>query len=174
MKVDDAVLGDGSDSAMLAVDHVLEVSPGDKKDNSIPIGPMFQLHSFKLVGTRSMSNTPATTDSQLQTAIDVTGTAGNLSLTNTGMQLSITSLGTPTGITLTTLTSRLGVTLPLTLKATTSLITSGATFTAPNVSATLTLIPTATSDGRLTGTITFTTSNGIAQFSVDWQVGDAP
>lgn len=173
MKVDEAVMGDGSSSVMLSVDHVLEVDPGYVKDNSIPVGPMFQLHSFKLVGSRSMTNTPATTDAQLQPPITVTGTAGNLSLTNTGMLLSITSLGTSTGIATAALVSRLGITLPLNLKATTSLITSEATFAAPDVSAALTLVPTNTSDGHLTGTLTFTTGHGIAQFNVDWQVGDA-
>jgi len=174
MKVDDAVMGDGSDSATLVVDHTVEVTPGPTKNNSIPVGPMFLVHSFQLTGTRSMTKTPATTDPQLKMAISVADTVGNLSLTNTGMVLSVTSLGSPTGITLAKLISRLGVTLPLNLKATTSLITSAATLAAPNVSATLTLIPTATSDGRLTGTLTFTTSGGIAQFNIDWEVGDAP
>jgi len=174
MHVDDALMGDGSTSVALVVDGAVEVSPAFYKNNSIPVGPMFRIHSLQLAGVRSMTNTPATTDPQLQMGMNLADTAATLRLTSSGMQLTIASLGTPTGITLATLISRLGVTLDLNLTSTTSLITSAATFTGPNATAILTLIPTNTFDGHITGTLTFTTSRGIVQFSVDWQVADGP
>jgi hypothetical protein len=174
MHVDDALLGDGSNSVTLVVDGAVEVSPSFYKNNSIPVGPMFRIHALQLAGLRSMTNTPATTDPQLQMAISLADTAATLRLTSPGMQLTIASLGTPTGIALATLISRLGITLPLNLTTPTSLISSAATFTAPNITATLTLTSTNTFDGHITGTLTFTTSRGIVQFNVDWQVMDGP
>src|SRR5262249_13200088 len=50
MGVDDAVMGDGSDSATLIVDGAVEVDPGRIKNNSIPVGPAFQLHALRLSG----------------------------------------------------------------------------------------------------------------------------
>ena len=185
MGVDNAVIADGSDSVTLVVDSKVEVEPGWIKNRSIPVGPMFRLHSFDLTGKRSMSNF-ASDDPEFQESLVVEETEGNIHLTTTGMNLKITSLGTPTGVMSDTeLIDRLGVTLPVTLKAPTSLLTAtspgpyvrfsgGTNPLFPNPLAFLTLKPEADSDGKIIGAITFTTSRGIVEFKVDWPVGDGP
>jgi hypothetical protein len=179
MGVEDAMMGDGSDSATLLVDGTVEVQPGRVKNNSIPVGPMFRLHSLRLTGTRSMRNdTPdaarATTDPQLQTSLEVNDQEGTIRLTNSGLELEITSLGLPFDPTVADLTTQLGVTLPLRLTAPSSLLTSAATLSGPRVSGQITLAPQQTQDGVVTGQLTFTTRRGAARFDVSWEVEDGP
>jgi len=180
MGVDDAVMGDGSDSATLILDGSVEVPPGTVKNNSIPVGPAFRLHALRLTGLRTLTNTSpsakaATTDPRFKPPITVSNTTGAIRLTNAGLDLEITLLGSggrgqPDPV------SILGLTFPLRLSSSTSLITAGValTSTPPSVTGNLTLVPTQVFDGNVIGNLTFTTNKGAAQFDFNWQVDDAP
>jgi len=178
MGVEDAVLGDGSNSATLVVDGTVEVQPSRIKNNSIPVGPMFRLHEFRLKGRRSMNNATAaaghmTTDPRFQSALAVSDTEGTIRATNTGLDLEITSLGTPSDMS-SNLSGLLGVSLPLRCMGTSSRITSGVSLVAPRLTGQLTLVPTQTSDGHVTGHLLFMTSKGTVRFDFDWEVEHHP
>jgi hypothetical protein len=172
MGVDDAVMGDGSDSAALIVDGVVEVAPGQVKNYSIPVGPMFHLNEFRLTGKRSLrkvspkasfvKKSPMVADSA-DTYVD---TEGTIRATNGGLQLDITSFGYDPDAPFGPQVKAPVASLPIRFEGTTSLITGKVTLTGKGASGELTLLPEQTSDGRVTGFLVF----GATRFDFDWEV----
>lgn len=171
MGVDDAAMGDGSDSATLLVDRRIECDPGWIKNQSIPDGVSFRLQSLTLAAPASLVSLPASTDSRFKKAFTANGVTGAIQLTTgpSALQLDLTSLGSGTGYaTPAAFGTALGATLPLRLTGTSSNLAGGISLSGPKVSAKLKLAPTVTDGGRLTGPVEFTTPKGIARFTADW------
>jgi hypothetical protein len=116
--VDDAVLGDGSDSATLVVNGIVEAVPGHYfKDRSIPDGPAFWQHELTVDSAgATLANSESSTDPYFQTSFSATGAAGTFALTGSGVELQLTSLGVRDD-TAEDLAGLFGVTLPATVHA---------------------------------------------------------
>jgi hypothetical protein len=102
MGVDDAVLGDGSDSAILIVDGVVHATPGEKKNRSLTTGFMFNLTPIDSLGTFSISSS-SDENFNFNTGIDIVGfpfLVSDVRLTidapptSTGLKMRVDSFGT--------------------------------------------------------------------------------
>jgi hypothetical protein len=174
MGVDDAAMGDGSNSATLLVDRNVECEPGWYKNQSIPDGVSFRLQSLTLSAPTTLVSLPASTDLRFKKAFTATGIAGAVQLTtgSSPLQLDLTSLGSGPGYaTPAAFAAALGATLPLRLTGTSSNLAGGVSLSGPKASAKLTLLPAATDSGQLTGPVEFTTPKGIARFTAGWVLG---
>lgn len=94
--VDDAVMGDGSDSATLVVDGAVEVEPGSLKNDSIPVG--LQLRRRTLTTASGTTSIVACTYSPLITKVgafpwQTPGAQVSLTWDNPNIKLTVTSFG---------------------------------------------------------------------------------
>jgi hypothetical protein len=177
MGVDDAVMGDGSDSVTLVVDGAIELDPRFYKDNSITTGFSFLLKKFTLptavLSGSKLIRYPGTTDPAFPDGTGLRDQQGEVTLTGADIVLSLTNLGYVIGgLSGAALRTALGVTaIPLELKATgKSLLATAQTFTGPNVTASLRHVGHKTTAGEIRGSMTFTTPNGTVVFDVTWPV----
>jgi hypothetical protein len=179
--VDEAVLADSGSSSMLVVDRAVEIDTNDdQRDASVPTGLMFRLQSLDIGAPATLTNTGATTDPTFQSAFTAAGATGIVSLQSPGARVIVDTLGTTNAYTTPgAFATALGITLPFTLTAPTSNLAAGASFATavppltsglPQITATLKLTSTATSDGRLTGDLTINNSRGVVKLTVDWIV----
>jgi hypothetical protein len=177
MGVDDAVMGDGSDSVTLVVDGAIELDPRFYKDNSNTTGFSFRLKKFTLpTGVASGSKLiryPGTTDPAFPDGTGLRDQQGGISLDGGDIVLGLNSLGYVIGgLAGAALQTALGVTtMPLELRATgKSMLATAQTFSGTNVTASLRHVGDKTSAGQIRGTMTFTTPNGTVVFDVTWPV----
>src|SRR5262249_18328192 len=99
MGVDDATLGDGSDSSMLVVDGVVEVKPAPYKDNTMPIGPMFSLLTLETETSLStLTATTASSEPKFPAGTILSSVEAHPKQTNSGIELTILSFGVSTSI----------------------------------------------------------------------------
>jgi hypothetical protein len=166
--IDQAVMGDGSDSAVLVVDRTVEVTPGHYiKDRSIPNGPSFIQGGLGLT-SGAVRNNPASTDPRFLTSFSATGVQGALELDNSGIKLQIVSLGirTDTGH---DLANDLAIEVPIVLHAAEAQLPPPS---APLKSGPVTLLATMTrvpgTGGVLKGQMNIVTIRGSVVLDVDW------
>jgi len=175
MGVDDAVMGDGSDSVALVVDGAVELDPRWYKNNTITAGFSFRLKGFDLPTTMlsgaKLVRYPGTTDPAFPDGTALRDQQGGIRLDGADIVLRLTSLGfTAAFTTSAALEAALGVTtMPLELRATgTSMLVAAQSFSAPNVTASLRHVADKTTPGHIVGNMTFTTPNGTVVFDVNW------
>jgi hypothetical protein len=176
MGVDDAAMGDGSDSSTLVVDHTIEVMPGERKNDSIPCGPTFTLQTLRPTAAGILRNSATTTHPMFQKTFSLSGVTARLEASILGgVELHIDALGTSTQLLAAELAA-LEAILPITLNGTSSKVTVKQPFVSPQGSqaADIMLAPTATSDGRLTGTLLLDYAAGLVLFEVDWPMAPGP
>lgn len=97
MGVDDALMGDGSSSVALIVDHAVEEGPlGPKrlhKNCGITTGLMFRLQSLSLAQGAQMAVRPPSTDPRFPPTTALAPIEGRVTLVAGGCQVELTSLG---------------------------------------------------------------------------------
>jgi hypothetical protein len=177
MGVDDAVLGDGSNSATLVVDGVVEVDPHFIKDNSMRVGPMFTLQTLMTQPVASkMTAGPTSTDSKFPPGTVLLGIDAHFSQTNSGMQVQALSLGitgtrTATQIMVEDLELPFGLVLTCPgSRLTASSSSPSVKFSGSRTVASLVLMPEVGPAGGVVGTVTVKTSRGEAVFDADWHL----
>ncbi|SFU03578.1 Predicted protein [Geodermatophilus amargosae] len=168
--VDQAAMGDGSDSATLVVDKVVEVTPGDYiKNRAIPDGPAFIQRSLSTTPASALRNNPASTDPRFLTDFSATGTQGSLAIDNSGIKLILVSLGVR-GDTGHDLALDLGVPLPAIVSAASAQLPPPPG--TPMTGGPLTLTPSMTrppgTAGVLTGQLRVATAQGSVTLDVNW------
>lgn len=169
MGVDDAVMGDGSDSVTLLLDGAAELTPIYYKNKSLTTGFAFRQQQLDIEpnGARLLID-PATTDPLITMGYR---SQRGFAMPDVGrLKFVVSSLGVQVGSQL--LATLLGLTMPLELVALTSKLTTPATYRdqAGAVEASLSLKGSRASAGTVSGKITFTTTRGKAVFQVNWPV----
>ncbi len=130
MGVDDAVLGDGSDSACLVVDKVIHIKPGFFKNKNITTGFMFRLCplDFKKGSFWDMTKS---TDPFFQQSFRLGDILGQIraNLTSGGLEMNVSSFGAIPSKSKAATAASMGIkSLPVHLKCPSTDLTSGAEF----------------------------------------------
>jgi hypothetical protein len=171
MGIDDAVMGDGSTSVALTVDGTTEVSPLFLKNYNISTGFAFHLQKFNCAAGATLTANITSTHPQFPTGFVATSVVAELHQAFGGVRLELTDFGSGGGMNNAAIVAALGVTLPLTLESSTSLMSGLTTFrSGTDVRAALDLQGTVTSPGRLVGTLSIDTAQGRAGFDVNWSL----
>lgn len=166
--VDQAVMGDGSDSATLVVDGVVEVMPGAYlKNRAIPDGLMFVPNSLSMASGATVTNDQMSTDPAFLTSFNASGLAGTISISTTALELSLDSLGTrsDTGA---DLASALGLSPPVILSAANAQLLPTVAMSFSNVDFKGEWTPTGANGGTMTGQLTIATSGGTVVLQSNW------
>lgn len=173
MGVDDAVMGDGSDSVTLVVDGVAELTPKFYKDKTLTTGFAFARWHVRMRSSSRFVRDAATTDPRFPDGFRLDMPNGFLLAEPAGrVVLNLTTLGVSVDKSVAQVLSELGVTVSLELSATTPQLTVTNTFTGPGgITASLRLEPDVEGSafdgvmvGTVRGTVTFPTAQGQVVF----------
>jgi hypothetical protein len=158
--IDEAVMGDGSDSAALAVDGVIEVTPGAYlKDRAIPVGLMFIQHHLGIAPAARLENSTLSSHPDYQVDFACTGIQGRISISGPALELELSSLGlrSDTGASLAT---DLGAPNPLVMRSTAAQFTNPIRFVDTSFEFVGRLLRTPATTGVLRGQLKKSTPSG--------------
>lgn len=172
MGVDDAVMGDGSDSVTLVADATAVLTPNFYKDKSLTTGFAFARSNLASLPGSRLVRDAATTDPRFPAGFQLDVTRAVLSAETGGKALlSLSGLNLSGGGSLSQALSQLQAPLPIALQATTPQLTVANPFSSGGITASLALEPDIAGGkfdgvmvGTIRGTITFPTQQGSVVF----------